>query len=68
MTMQPISRSRPAKPVMTLDEAVEADRAWFDAHPDEDQYIREFVPGEFGKAELRRIPSGYRYATLRWSR
>jgi len=33
---------------MTVDQAVEADRAYFDAHPDENEYIREFVPGEFG--------------------
>jgi hypothetical protein len=24
----------------------EYDRAWFGAHPGEDEYIREFVPGE----------------------
>jgi hypothetical protein len=37
---------------MTVDEAVAADRKNFDEHPDEDEYIREFVPGEFGAAEL----------------
>ena len=36
----------------TVDEAVEADRKYFDEHPNEEEYIREFVPGEFGKAEL----------------
>lgn len=62
-SMQPIRRARAAKPVMTVDEAVMADRKYFDAHPDEDEYIREFVPGEFGKAELPEIPEGFRYAT-----
>jgi hypothetical protein len=47
----------------TVDEAVEADRKYFDEHPDEEEYIREFVPGEFGKAELPEIPPGFRYAT-----
>jgi hypothetical protein len=27
------------------------------------EYIREFVPGEFGAAELPKIPPGFRYAT-----
>ena len=49
---------------MTVDEAVAADRAYFDEHPDEDEYIREFVPGEFGKRELPEIRSGFRYATI----
>jgi hypothetical protein len=49
---------------MTVDEAVAADRKYFDEHPDEDEYIREFVPGEFGAAELPEIPPGFRYATL----
>jgi hypothetical protein len=48
---------------MSVDAAVEADRAYFEAHPDEDEYIREFVPGEFKKAELPEIPDGFRYAT-----
>ena len=61
--MKSISRSKPSKPVMTVDEAVKADRRYFDEHPDEDEYIREFVPGEFGKAELPEIPDGFRYAT-----
>jgi hypothetical protein len=46
-----------------VDEAVEADRKYFDEHPDEDEYIREFVPGEFGKVELPEIPDGFCYAT-----
>jgi hypothetical protein len=29
----------------------------------EEEYIREFVPGEFGKAELPDIPEGFCYAT-----
>jgi hypothetical protein len=52
--MPPISRAEPSKTIaqMTVDEAVEADRRYFDEHPEEDEYIREFVPGEFGNAEL----------------
>ena len=61
--MQPISRVRPTKQLMTVDEAVEADRRYFAENPDEEEYIREFVPGEFGKGELPEIPSGFRYAT-----
>ena len=57
-TMTPISRSRTSKPAMTVDEAVEGDRRYFDEHPGEDEYIREFVPGEFGAAELPAIPEG----------
>jgi hypothetical protein len=49
---------------MTVDQATEADFRYFCAHPDQDQYIREFVPGEFGKRELPEIPPGFRYATL----
>jgi hypothetical protein len=49
---------------MTTDQATEADFRYFCAHPDQDQYIREFVPGEFGKCELPEIPAGFRYATL----
>jgi hypothetical protein len=60
---QSISRARPAKSLMTVDEAVQADREWFAAHPDQDEYIREFAPGEFGAEELPEIPSGFRYAT-----
>jgi hypothetical protein len=63
IAMQRISRSKPLKSIMTVDEAVEADRKYFDKNPDEEEYIREFVPGEFGKAELPEIPPGFRYAT-----
>jgi hypothetical protein len=58
--MKPITRSRASKPVMTVDEAVAGDRKYFDEHPDENEYIREFVPGEFGAAELPGIPPGFR--------
>jgi hypothetical protein len=61
--VQPISRVKPSKQVMTVDEAVAADRRYFDENPDESEYIREFVPGEFGKIELPEIPEGFRYAT-----
>ena len=33
-------------------------------HPDDNEYIREFVPGEFGALELPEIPPGFRYATV----
>jgi len=49
---------------MTVEEAVEADRRYFAEHPDQDEYIREFCPGEFGAAELPDIPAGFRYATV----
>jgi hypothetical protein len=61
--MQPIMRSKSVQPLMRIDEAVMADRAYFDANPDEDEYIREFVPGEFGDIEMPDIPEGFRYAT-----
>jgi hypothetical protein len=48
---------------MSVEEAVAADRKYFDERPDEDEYIREFVPGEFGKMELPEIPEGFRYTT-----
>jgi hypothetical protein len=51
--MRPITRTHEKQQFRTVDEAVEADRRYFDEHPDEDEYIREFVPGEFGKAERR---------------
>jgi hypothetical protein len=51
------------KPIMTVDEAVEADRAFFDANPDLNEYVRDFVPGEFGKLALPDIPDGFYYAT-----
>jgi hypothetical protein len=68
--MQPITRTRPSKPVMTVDEACESDRKYFEEHPDENEFIREFVPGEFGARELPEIPPGFRYATCveRWYR
>jgi len=61
--MEPISRIKPSKAVMTVDEAVAADRKYFDENPDEDEYVREFVPGEFGVVKLPEIPPGFRYAT-----
>ena len=61
--MRPIPRSRAFKPTMTVDDAVLADRKYFDEHPDEEEYIREFVPGEFGAAELPEIPPRFHYAT-----
>jgi hypothetical protein len=61
--MRPITRTHVKQQLRTVDEAVEADCRYFDEHPDEDEYIREFVPGEFGAAELPEIPPGFRYAT-----
>ena len=58
-----IIRAKPAKPLMTVDEAVQVDRDFFAANPDANEYIREFVPGEFGTKELEPIPPGFRYAT-----
>ena len=49
---------------MTVDQATEADFQYFCDHPEEEQYIRQFVPGEFGKKELAPIPPGFRYATI----
>ena len=60
--MRVVARSSKAMG-MTVDEAVEADWQYFCAHPDEDEYIREFVSGEFGKAELPQIPDAFRFAT-----
>jgi hypothetical protein len=67
--MQPMMRGESDKPIMTVDEAVEADRAFFDANPDVDEYIRDFVPGEFGKLELpeastTRLTSAWRCAKM----
>ena len=64
-SLRPISRRlRPSNnPATTLDEIAEADRKYFDENPDEEEYIREFVPGEFGAAELPEIPPGFRYTT-----
>lgn len=61
--IQPILRTRSAKPEMTVDEAVAADRRYFDEHPDAEEYIRDLVPGEFGAVELPEILPGFRYAT-----
>ena len=41
--------------MMSVDEVLEADRPYFLAHPDEEELIREFCPGEFGAAELPEI-------------
>jgi hypothetical protein len=62
--MRPISRSESLQPVMTVEQAIEADRLWFAEHPGEDEYIREFCPGEFGRQKLPGIPPGFRYVTL----
>jgi hypothetical protein len=61
--MQPISRLKASKPLMSLEEVLESDRQYFLDHPDEEEFIREFCPGEFGQAELPEIPPGFRFAT-----
>jgi hypothetical protein len=48
---------------MTVDQPIAADRRYFYEHPDQDEYIREFVPGEFKKADPPKIPEGFCYAT-----
>ncbi len=49
---------------MTVDEVVAADRQYFDEYPDEDEYIREFMPGQFEAAELPRSRLPERYQLL----
>jgi hypothetical protein len=63
--MRPISRKRGSPAVVTakLKQVFAADRAWFDAHPDETEYIRDFAPGEFPAEELPVLPPGFTYAT-----
>jgi hypothetical protein len=59
-----IPRVEETAPVLTVDQATEGDFRYFCEHPDEEQYIRQFVPGEFGAVELPPIPRGFRYATI----
>jgi hypothetical protein len=43
------------------------DRGWpalVAEHPEADEYIREFCPGEFHAVDLPEIPPGFRYATM----
>jgi hypothetical protein len=61
--MRPTTRRRPPKRLMKVEEVLAADRQYFVEHPGEEEFIREFVPGEFGAAELPEIPPGFRYAT-----
>ena len=60
---KPISQSS-APALNDVEQVIEADRRWFAEHPEADEYIREFCPGEFSAEELPEIPSGFRYATL----
>src|SRR5215469_5259466 len=61
--LTPIPRS--VAPVLNdVEQAIEADRRYFAEHPHQNEYIREFCPGEFGVAELPDIPAGFRYATV----
>jgi hypothetical protein len=48
---------------MSVEEVFEADRQYFLENSAEEEFIREFCPGEFGAAELPEIPPGFRYAT-----
>ena len=61
--MRPISRKRGPVVTAKLKQVFSADRAWFDAHPDETEYIRDFAPGEFPAEELPVLPPGFTYAT-----
>jgi hypothetical protein len=62
--MRPILRKRgPSVVTARLEQVFSADRAWFDAHPDETEYIRDFAPGEFPAKELPALPPGFSYAT-----
>lgn len=63
-TSAPIPRVPETAPVLTVDEATAGDFRYFCDHPDEEQYIRQFVPGEFGLSELPELPHGFRYATI----
>jgi hypothetical protein len=53
--MWPITRTHEKRQFRIVDEAVEADRRYFDEHPDEDEYIREFVPGESAPRSCQRF-------------
>jgi hypothetical protein len=63
ISMQPITRMQITQQFQTVEDILAADRRYFEEHPDEEEYIREFVPGEFGAVELPEIPDGFRYAT-----
>jgi hypothetical protein len=63
MVSRPVLRS-PIPTFNEVEQALEADRRWFAEHPGEDEYIREFCPGEFGAADLPDIPPGFRHVTL----
>jgi hypothetical protein len=39
-----------------VEQAIEADQRYFAEHPEADEYIREFCPGEFNAEELPKIP------------
>ena len=58
-TMRPISRKRGPAVTAKLEQVFSSDRAWFDAHPDETEYIRDFAPGEFPAEELPVLPPGF---------
>jgi hypothetical protein len=55
--LQPIVRVETAKPVMSIEEVLETDRQYFLEHPEAEEFIREFCPGEFDAAELNFYPS-----------
>jgi hypothetical protein len=61
--VEPISRIETQHLTTTINEAIAGDRHYFDTHPDESEYIRDFAPGEFGAQELPEIPPGFTYAT-----
>jgi hypothetical protein len=59
----PIPRST-APAFNNVELAIEADRLWFAEHPEDDEYIREFCPGEFGAVKLPYVQLGFRRVTL----
>jgi hypothetical protein len=61
--MKPITVWSSSSGALSFDEAVVADRLYFDEHPDENEFVRDHVPGEFDEAELPEIQPGFRYAT-----
>jgi hypothetical protein len=51
------------KPIQSVEEVLEADRQYFLDHPDEEEFVREFCPGE-NRAESPAIrPFRTRFAT-----
>jgi hypothetical protein len=58
------ARSAAEQLFTTVDEAMEADRQYFEENPARKSTSVRLMPGEFGAAGLPVIPPGFRYATL----